>query len=310
MSLIKETMSWFQMALQLKGSVAIKVLPRAFICSLFGLVISLIYYSKLPLPWHNLGTITTNVVFSLVLGLLLVFRTNTAYDRFWEGRKAWGTLVINIRSLARQIYTVVAAESETDKTEKNQQLKLLVAFAIATKLHLRREPVTEELEPWLTPTELVKLKQVKTPPLEIIRWLGDYLHKQGEKGGLNSYQITAMNQLIDKLVEGLTSCERILNTPIPLAYVIYLKRLLLIYCFFLPFQLVSNSEWLTAFLVFLISFALFGIEEIGNEIQEPFGYDPNDIPLDQICRTIQSNMEDIIGLSDSHYPENELENLV
>jgi predicted membrane chloride channel (bestrophin family) len=64
MNLIKETMSWFQMALQLKGSVAIKVLPRAFVCSLFGLVISLIYYSKLPFPWHNLGTITTNVVFS------------------------------------------------------------------------------------------------------------------------------------------------------------------------------------------------------------------------------------------------------
>ncbi|MFB2897126.1 bestrophin family protein [Aerosakkonemataceae cyanobacterium BLCC-F50] len=306
---MNETMSWFQMALQLKGSVAIKVLPRAFICSLFGLLISLIYDSKLPFPWHNLGTITTNVVFSLVLGLLLVFRTNTAYDRFWEGRKAWGTLVINIRSLARQIYTGVAAESETDKTEKNQKLKLLVAFAIVTKLHLRREPVTEELEPWLTPTELVKLKQVKTPPLEIICWLGEYLEKQGKKGCLNYYQLTAMNQLIDKLVEGLTSCERILNTPIPLAYVIYLKRLLLIYCFFLPFQLVSNSEWLTAFLVFLISFALFGIEEIGNEIQEPFGYDPNDIPLDQICRTIQSNIEDLIDLSDSNNLEKELENL-
>lgn len=310
MSLIKETMSWFQMALQLKGSLAIKVLPRAFVCSLFGLLISLIYYSKLPLPWHNLGTITTNIVFSLILGLLLVFRTNTAYDRFWEGRKAWGTLVVNIRSLARQIHTAVAAESETDKIEKNQQLKLLVAFAIATKLHLRREVVTEELEPWLTPTELAKIKEVKTPPLEIIRWLGDYLHKQGEKGGLNSYQLTAMNQLIDKLIEGLTSCERILNTPIPLAYVIYLKRLLLIYCVFLPFQLVSNSEWLTAFLVFLISFALFGIEEIGNEIQEPFGYDINDLPLDQICQTIQNNVEDLINLSESNNLENELKNLV
>lgn len=310
MDLINETMSWFQMALQLKGSVAIKVLPRAFICSLFGLLISLLYYSKLPLPWHNLGTITTNVVFSLVLGLLLVFRTNTAYDRFWEGRKAWGTLVISIRSLARQIWTSIAEDSEIDKTEKYQQLKLLVALAIAIKLHLRREPVTEELEPWISAAALVKLKEVKTPPLEIIRSLGNYLHKQAQNERLSSYQLTAMNQLIDKLVEGLTSCERILNTPIPLAYVIYLKRLLLIYCLFLPFQLVANSEWLTAFLVFLISFALFGIEEIGNEIQEPFGYDPNDLPLDQICQTIQSNIEDIIAFSDSNNSENQLENLV
>jgi putative membrane protein len=310
MSLIKETMSWFQMAVQLKGSVAVKVLPRAFICSLFGLLISLFYYLKLPLPWHNLGTITTNIVFSLILGLLLVFRTNTAYDRFWEGRKAWGTLVINIRSLARQLCTVVTPQEETEKIEKSQQLKLLVAFGIATKLHLRREAVTKELEPWLSPEVFVQLKEVKNPPLEIIRLLGCYLQKQVERGNLNSYQLIAMNQLLDKLIEGLTSCERILNTPIPLAYAIYLKRLLLIYCLFLPFQLVANSEWLTAFLVLLISFALFGIEEIGNEIQEPFGYDPNDLPLDQICRTIQSNIEDLIALSESNNLENEAEKLV
>ncbi|MFB2937801.1 bestrophin family protein [Aerosakkonemataceae cyanobacterium BLCC-F154] len=304
MDLIKETMSWFQTALQLKGSVAIKVLPRALICSLFGLLVSLLYYWKLPLPWHNLGSVTTNVVFTLVLGLLLVFRTNTAYDRFWEGRKAWGTLVINIRNLARQIHTAVVAESEIDKTEKNQILRRIVGFAIATKLHLRRESLSAELESFVTAGELERLKEVKTPPLEILRWLGDYLQKQGKKGSLNDYQLTAMNQLIDKLVEGFTSCERILNTPIPLAYVIYIKRLLLIYFLFLPFQLVSNSEWLTAFLVFLISFGLFGIEEIGNEIQEPFGYDANDLPLDQICETIKTNIEDIIAVTENNSSEN------
>ncbi|WP_228061591.1 bestrophin family protein [[Phormidium] sp. LEGE 05292] len=300
---MNETVSWFKMALQLKESVIIKVLPRAFICSLFGGFISLVYYSKLPLPWHNLETITNNVVFGLVLGLLLVFRTNTAYDRFWEGRKAWGTLVVNIRSLARQIHTSVAIKEETDQSEKNQQLKLLVAFAIVTKLHLRKETVTEELETLISLAKIEKLKQAKTPPLEIILWLGEYIQKEGEKGCLNSYQLTAMNQLLDKLVEGLTNCERILTTPIPMAYVIYLKRLLLIYFLFLPFQLVTYSEWLTAFLVFLISLALFGIEEIGNEIQEPFGYDQNDLSLEQICQTIQSNMEDIIALSESNNSE-------
>lgn len=298
MTLINETMTWFKMALQLKGSVAIKVLPRAFICSLFGLLISLVYYWKLPLPWHNLGSVTTNVVFTLVLGLLLVFRTNTAYDRFWEGRKAWGALVINIRNLARQIHTAITADSEIDKTEKNQKLKLLVAFAIATKLHLRRESLSPELESFINASELERLKEVKTPPIEILRWLGSYLQKENKKGNLNDYQLTAMNQLIDKLIEGFTSCERILNTPIPLAYVIYIKRLLLIYFFFLPFQLVGNSEWLTAFLIFLISFGLFGIEEIGNEIQEPFGYDANDLPLDQICQTIKTNIEDIIAVTE------------
>lgn len=307
---LDETMSWFKMALQLESSVAIKVLPRALICSLFGLFISLVYYFQLPLPWKNLETVTTNVVFSLVLGLLLVFRTNTAYDRFWEGRKAWGTLVVNIRNLARQIHTAVAAQEEIEKAEKNQQLKLLIAFAIATKLHLRRETINTELESLVSTLALEKLKQAKTPPLEITIWLGDYLQKQNQKGCLNSYQLTAMNQLIDKLIEGLTNCERILNTPIPLAYTIYLKRLLLVYFLFLPFQLVNTSEWLTTFLVFLISLGLLSVEEIGNEIQEPFGYDPNDLLLDQICQTIQNNVEDLIKLSESNNIENELKNLV
>jgi putative membrane protein len=141
------------------------------------------------------------------------------------------------------------------------------------------------------------LQTMNHPPLEIAFWIGDYLQKQHERDCLNTYQLSAMLKLLDTMVDVLGSCERILKTPIPLAYSIHLKQLLLLYCLSLPFPMVNDLHWWTAVVVGLISFAVFGIEEIGIEIENPFGYDANDLPLDTICATMQRNIEDLITLA-------------
>jgi putative membrane protein len=291
--MINDELNWFAMALQLRGSVAPIIFPRVLLCGGFGFLISLFYYWGLPVSENSLASLVTNVVYNLVLGLLLVFRTNTAYDRFWEGRKSWGILVVNVRNLARQIRVAIATTELIDKDNKDSTLRLLGAFAIATKLQLRQEPISE-LEDIITPSQSLKLKSVKNPPLEVALWIGDYLQQQHNRNLLSSNQLIAMNELLDKMVEALTGCERIVKTPIPLAYSIYLKRLLLIYCFLLPFQLVAKSGWWTGIIVILLSFVLFGIEQIGNEIENPFGHDTNDLPLDEICSSMIQNIEDLI----------------
>ncbi|MBW4577174.1 MAG: hypothetical protein KME08_18020 [Aphanothece sp. CMT-3BRIN-NPC111] len=295
-----EKLLWIRAALQLRGSVIFVVLPRVLLCGIFGFLISLLYYFDFPVSWHIWGSVITNVVFNLILGLLLVFRTNTAYERYWEGRKSWGNLVVNVRNLARQIWIGVAEVEPTDREKKASILRLLVAFAIATKLHLRQEPINSDLENTIKlynveAPNLASLQRVKNPPLEVSLWIGDYLQQQYHRNCLNSQQLYAMNTLLDSMVQALTGCERIVNTPIPLAYAIYLKRLLLIYCICLPFQIVDNLNWWTGLIAALISFALFGLEEIGNEIENPFGYDPNDLPVDEICTTLLENIEDFIA---------------
>jgi ion channel-forming bestrophin family protein len=288
-------LNWFQIALQWRDSAASRVFPRVLFFGGFGCLVSLLYYFDLPISWQVLGNVVTNVVFNFVLGLLLVFRTNSAYERFWEGRKTWGGLVVSIRNLSRKIWLGIPEKEPEDKLHKIAILRLLVVFAIATKLHLRHEPMNEEIEALVEPSQFLKLKSVSNPPLQVSLWIGDYLQQQYQRQYINSDRLTEANNLLDNMVESLTGSERILKTPIPRSYAIYLKRLLLIYCLALPFQIVGDLKWWTGAIAGLISFILLGVEEIGNEIENPFGYDRNDLPLDELCKTVRQNIDDTIG---------------
>lgn len=284
---------WFKAVFRLKGSVLPDVLPRVIVCGIFGVFISLLHYWDIPVYMPIFGSIIP----SIVLGLLLVFRTNTAYEKFWEGRKLWGAIVNTSRNLARQIWVSIEEKEPKDKEEKIRVLRLLIAFAVAIKLHLRSEQINSELASLISQSRYQKLKTMNNPALEIAFWIEDYLQEQYERNCLNIYQINGMKQLLNILVDSLGGCERILKTPIPLAYAIHLKQLLLLYCLSLPFQLVEHFNWFTGLIVALISFTLLGIEQIGIEIENPFGYDPNDLPLDEICRNMQRNIEDLITLT-------------
>ena len=286
---------WLQVALRFRGSVIPAIYKRVIWCSIFSVFISVLYYFKVPVY----QPIFESIIPSIVLGLLLVFRTNTAYERFWEGRKCWGTLVNNVRNLARQIWVATAELELDDREKKISTLYLLAAFAVATKLHLRAEVVNSELEELMNASKYLKLKTVNNPPLKIAFWIEDYLQQQYSRQCLNTYQLSTMQNLLSSMVDTLGGCERILKTPIPLAYVIHLKQLLLIYCLLLPFQLVNDLGWWTGAIVGLISFTLFGIEEIGVEIENPFGYDYNDLPLDAICGTMLRNIKDLIAFTPS-----------
>lgn len=278
------TWQWLALAMQFRGSIFPTVLPRVLFFTSFAYLISWLYELKYIGSALVLENLTGNVVYNLVLGLLLVFRTNTAYDKFWEGRKLWGTLIVNIRNLTREIQVGTAPES--DDSAKFRVIKLLCAFAIATKLHLRQQPLDQTVISLISPNEALKLQQVTNPPLEITIWIGAYFHQLYQAQKLDSNRLNLLTYALNSLVEGLTGCERINATPIPLAYSIYLKRLILLYCLSLPFQFVQSLGLWTALFVGLVSFVLLGVEEIAHEIEAPFGTDPNDLPLDQICQSI------------------------
>jgi ion channel-forming bestrophin family protein len=285
----------FDLLFTLRGSVIPSILPKVIFCIIFSIFISILDNLGFPvfLP------ILSSVVPSIVLGLLLVFRTNTAYERFWEGRKLWGQLTNTIRNLARMIWTSIKENDAQDQQNKIKALYFLLAFAIATKLHLRNENINHELEPLMSKVCFEKLKNMNNPPLEIGFWIGDYLQNQYDNKSIDTYQLMTMVDLLNNMINILGGCERILKTPIPLAYAIHLKQLLFIYCLSLPFQIVKDLGLLSGIVVGIISFTVFGIEQIGIEIENPFGHDPNDLPLDTICLNMERNIEDLMTISPS-----------
>ncbi len=297
-----EKLNWFQVILRLKRSVIRGILPGIAICSLYALLITLLDRQFTDLL--NLEQIQSLpkliVTLNIVLSLLLAFRTNTAHQRFWEGRKLWGAMVNVVRNLSRSIWIIIEECEPKDRYQKEVAIGLVTSFPIAMKLHLRREPVNHELEPFMLPWQYNKLLYADHPPLEVAFWIGDYLQNQYEKERLNVFQLTALQEMLNEMVDILGGCERILKTPVPIVYTITLKILFVVYFLILPLGLVQNLGILTVPIVAFISFLILSINEIGSEIEEPFGRDPNDLPLDFICNTIVNNVKELLLLESSH----------
>lgn len=290
-----EEFSAIKVILHLSESVIQAILPWIILWGGYGFLISLLhYYGHVSKANSDIKAIP-NIVISLniVLSLLLIFRTNTAHDRFWEARKLWGGMVNTVRNLARRMCIVIQERQPEDRTEKEAVLRLVVAFAVAMKLHLRREPVNSELASLMSASKYYTLQDVNHPPLKIAYWIGDYFQHQHERECVDVMELNALHLLLDEMVNLLGGCERILKTPLPLVYTITLKMLLTFYFLLLPWELVTGLTWWTGPILAFLSCILLGVDEIGAEIEEPFGHDPNDLPLDSICKTMLRNIEDI-----------------
>lgn len=289
-------LNWFQVIFLLQGSIIVNIIPWIAFFSLYSSMISLLEYHEnhISLPKITGGLPNIVLSFNLVLSLLLIFRTNAANERHWEGRKLWGVLVNTSRNLGRGISIIIEERSINDRLEKETIIQLVTAFAVAMKLHLRREPINAELIELMSSLHYCKLKKTNHPPLQIVFWIGKYLQDVYHRNLVNVYQLNSLQSLVNDLVDILGGCERILKTPTPLVYSIFLKQLLIIYCLILPIELVGIFKWWTIPVMIVISLTLFGIEEIGSELENPFGHDPNDLPLDMICDTISGNIEDLI----------------
>ena len=289
--LIKRRKSWFRGAFRISYSILPDVWEKSLFFGIFSLAVCLIHNYFFPVGQPTLSSLIPTIV----LGLLLVFRTNSANDRFWEGRKLWGGIVNDLRNLTWQIWTNVRAETVTDRENKIATLYLLAVFAIATKNHLRSQGVTEDIRLLVSAKQYQRLQNSQHLPLQIASDIGEYLQVQQQKKLLHPYQLGQLQNLINNLLNMVGGCERILKTPIPNSYSIHLKQLLLIYCLALPFQYVGEINWWTVPFVAIVSYIVYGIEAIALEIENPFGTDCNDLPLDQICMTIEQNINDFIS---------------
>ncbi|MGD1805902.1 bestrophin family protein [Dapis sp. BLCC M126] len=282
--------SWFYLVFDFNSSVIPSIWKRVLVIMIFALGVTIAHGNNLPMSQPILGSIIPGIV----LGLLLVFRTNTAYDRYWEGRKLIGLISKNCCIMAKNIMVFVSESNSEDYQKKISHIKLLIAMFIAIKLQLRQEKVNEEIKNYISEIQYLELTRTKNMPLQMTKWLAIYFNELAKNNTINELTFMTWNQKIEEIFIAFGGCQRIATTPIPKAYSIHLKHLLLIYCFAIPFQFVAELSWWTVPVAGVISFALLGIEAIGLEIENPFGYDHNDLPLDNITTTMTEDIQEII----------------
>ena len=236
---------------------------------------------------------TTVTTVGGALFFLMVFRTNASYDRWWEGRKRWGMVINRTRDFARQTCTFVDEFYLTDNL-----VRWTVAFAYCMKRHLRFERDLSELDGKLDDAEIAKIQEAKHMPLYCLERMSTYIRAARESPRsrlVDAHVYIAMDMNLTQFEDELGACERILKTPFPFAYVIHLRTFMSLWLFALPFALLDLCGWLTIPTTCLVAYALLGIETIGVEIENPSGHDFNDLPLDTICQTIETNLFELLA---------------
>jgi ion channel-forming bestrophin family protein len=279
--------NWFNLIFSLNKSDTIRILWKQliFISLLATLIIMLLHL--LPKAHQDqLSDYTKELtaIYSLigfVMSLLLLFRTNGAYDRWWEGRKLWGAIVNDCRSGFLKI--TIRISSEEDKKEFERLFNLYIYNA---KNNLRANKNSLVFQKYENPSKdnspvlVMKLIYIKLRALE----------KQGE---LSQGDLIQIDVNLNGLIASLGGCQRIKNTPIPFSYSIFIKKFIFLYVITLPIVFFHFDYWAVLITAFVFS-ALVSMEVLAEEIEDPFGTDANDLPLDQICQTIKQDLNNII----------------
>lgn len=267
----------------------IPVFPRVIIfVSIMLIYTALVYWlEENSFNTKLLSEADSAIYSSVLLGLLLVFRTNSAYDRWWEGRKLWGQLVNDSRNLSIKVAAFVSVSQE----EKIQFGKLLVAFAYAFKEHLREGVRPEELGEYACVAE-----SVEHVPARISEMLVQQIETWRKDGKLESIEMLQMDPHIRGLLDVCGGCERIKSSPISISYRAFLRQVIGLNLLALPWYLIPEFQLLSIPLILIASYFLIGMELIAEDVEEPFGRGGDDLPLDKICATIKASVHEILAI--------------
>ena len=230
-------------------------------------------------------------ILGLILGLFLVFRTNTAYDRWWEGRKLWGKLVNDCRQLSIKITTFLPDDAMDDRLFFK---KMISNVTFAMKNHLRDSRMVGELDFYDEETKK-RIVNSKHRPNIINQLLMERVMDLNAKGAISDSKLFILDKEIKGFTDIIGACERIKNTPIPYSYSMFIKKFLFIYCITLPMTFIGEFGYWSILLVVVAFYFLMSVELISEEIEDPFGKDVNDLPLDELCVKIKKNIIEIFN---------------
>ncbi|MFO0876714.1 MAG: bestrophin family ion channel [Gemmataceae bacterium] len=279
--------AWWKTCFAWRGTVLLHVLDRVGLLTGFCLVLYLVDEHLLKpngtaLP--GLDPLGHNVL-GVALSMLIVFRTNSSNNRFWEARSHWGMLVNTSRNLVRMASTYAPPAEDL--------ARLVAAYVFLLKEQLRDLDSLGQIRHLVPGRLMVRLEGVRNPAQVLAMSMSEWVAHRLEEKRLDPIVATRMEELICLLVDNQGGCEKIHRTPLPFVYAALIKQVLFLYLVTLPFVLVPKLTFMAPLVVAGVSLGMLGIEEAGVEIEDPFGLDLNHLPLDQICDMIRGDTADL-----------------
>lgn len=301
--IVRERPSGLKLFLVLRGSVLPRILPTLIVNIVIATLVTLSHGDLFKLK-ITLTTIPFTLI-GLPIAIFLGFRNNAAYDRFWEGRKLWGELVLRSRNFSRQCQSLInypqaAIASNGLSDIRVRMIYRAIAFSHTVRDLLRNQAPAPELQALLQESEWQQLQTAGNKPDFLMQKMGMDLQLCLQQGRIEGCLAVVIDNTMSAMTAAAASCERIRNTPIPFSYTLLLHRTAYIYCFLLPFGLVDSIGFMTPFVVAIVAYTFFGLDALGDEIEEPFGFESNDLPLNAICRAIEIDLRS--SLQDEQVP--------
>lgn len=282
------TKDWFSIIFQFHKSDTFRILfPIMLATGIYAAIIGYLEVEFWQIYESNyLKNITImHTLLGFVLSLLLVFRTNTAYDRWWEGRKIWGSLVNNSRNLALKLSALLK-----DEHDRSFFKKIIPAYASILQKHLSNEETGKQLFDDLD----LEINHHKHRPNQVAQMMIQKIYDLHKSGKISGDELITINTEIQSFTDICGACERIKNTPIPYSYSAFIKKFIFIYVMTLPFGYSFSLGYYVAPVVMFIFYALASLELIAEEIEDPFGGDLNDLPTKKIASNIKKHVEEIL----------------
>ena len=275
-------------------SIISKIWPR--------ILLSVGIASLLTIEQWQTGSVTfhiTLVPFSLIgvaLGIFLGFRTNASYDRFWEGRRLWGRLVNVTRTFSRQLELFTrTADRDAAAAFRKRTVLGAIAYTHALRGLLRGADVQDDLRRLAPGDVATAAAERRVPPNAVLEWVSAQVREAWSAGWIHDLHLPSLDRSLEEMMSIQGGCERISNTPVPYSYSFLIHRITAFYCVTLPFGIIESVGVLTPFVTLLISYAFFGLDAIGDEVEHPFGTDPNDLPLDNLSNNIEIDLLQMLG---------------
>lgn len=282
-----------------------KIRNGLIIVTIYAIAIAVLYdtyhFTRITIP------LSVPMILGTVISLLLGFRSNQAYDRWWEARIVWGAIVNDSRTLARQVLTFVNNDYESQEVQQFRErfIRRQMAWCFSLTRFLRKEKPLTGLKSYMVDDEIKFISGYSNTPASILELHGKDIHYAMSKGWINEFQQVELDRTITRLCDSMGKCERIKNTVFPATYSLYIHFAMNLFIMLLPFGLIEYFGYVEVPIVIAIAASFMLIEKMAIHLQDPFENKPTDTPMTTISRNIEKDLKQM--LNDHHIREEVVE---